>query len=64
MTKDQAFKRILQFLETSNNIWMCKDTDRYTLADEYWEKGIKLYKEYFPDKKMLTQIQDIDTMLP
>ena len=64
MTKDQAFKRILQFLETSNNIWMCKDKNRYTLADEYWEKGIKLYKEYFPDKEVLTEIQDIDTMLP
>jgi len=43
---------------------MCKDKDRYTLADEYWEKGIKLYKEYFPDKEVLTEIQDIDTMLP
>jgi hypothetical protein len=64
MTRDQAFKRIMQYLDTSNSIWMCKDKDRYALADDYWEKGISLYKIHFPETKVLTQIQDIDSLLP
>jgi hypothetical protein len=64
MTTDQAYGKALKYLEAANTIWESQDKERYCIAENYWNEGMKIYDEYFSDKKTLTQIQDVDSMLP
>lgn len=65
MTTDQAYGKALKYLEAANAIWEAQDKERYCIAENYHNEGMKIYNKYFQDeKKMLTQIQDIDSMLP
>lgn len=64
MTTDVAFIKALRCLEVANSIWQAQDKERYYIAENYWNEGMKIYDEYFSETKVLTQIQDVDTMLP
>tara|TARA_R110002126_G_scaffold28070_1_gene93666 strand:- start:512 stop:706 length:195 start_codon:yes stop_codon:yes gene_type:complete len=64
MTIDQAYGKSMMFFKCALDIWEAEDKERYCIAENYWSEGMKIYDEYFSDKKMLTQIQDVDTMLP
>jgi hypothetical protein len=64
MTTDIAFIKALRYLEVANSIWESEDKERYCIAENYWNEGMKIYDEYFSNKKILTEIQDVDTMLP
>jgi hypothetical protein len=64
MTTDQAYGKALKYLDAANDIWESEDKERYCIAENYWNEGMKTYDEYFSETKVLTQIQDVDTMLP
>jgi hypothetical protein len=64
MTTDQAYGKALKYLDAANDIWESEDKERYCIAENYWNEGMKIYDEYFSETKVLTQIQDVDTMLP
>lgn len=64
MTTDQAYGKALKYLEAANSTWESQDKERYCIAENYWNEGMKIYDEYFSNKKILTEIQDVDTMLP
>jgi len=64
MTTDQAYGRALKYLEAANAIWEAQDKERYCIAENYHNEGIKIRNQYFSETKVLTQIQDIDSMLP
>ena len=64
MTIDQAYGKALRYLETANSIWEAQDKERYCIAENYHNEGLKIMNQYFSETKVLTQIQDIDSMLP
>ena len=64
MTIDQAYGKALKYLEAANAIWEAQDKERYCIAENYYNEGLKIMNQYFSDKKVLTQIQDVDSMLP
>ena len=64
MTIDQAYGKALKYLEAANAIWEAQDKERYCIAENYHNEGLKIMNQYFSETKVLTQIQDIDTMLP
>ena len=64
MTIDQAYGKALKYLEAANAIWESQDKERYCIAENYHNEGLKIMNQYFSETKVLTQIQDIDLMLP
>ena len=64
MTIDQAYGKALKYLEAANGIWEAQDKERYCIAENYHNEGLKIMNQYFSETKVLTQIQDIDSMLP
>jgi hypothetical protein len=64
MTIDQAYGKALKYLEAANAIWEAQDKERYCIAENYHNEGLKIMNQYFSETKILTQIQDIDLMLP
>jgi hypothetical protein len=64
MTTDQAYGKALKYLEAANVIWEAQDKERYCIAENYHNEGLKIMNQYFSETKVLTQIQDIDSMLP
>lgn len=62
MTTDQAYGKSLKYLEAANAIWESQDQERYCIAENYHNEGVKIMK-YF-ETKVLTEIQDVDSMLP
>ena len=64
MTIDQAYGKELKYLEAANAIWEAQDKERYCIAENYHNEGLKIMNQYFSETKVLTQIQDIDSMLP
>jgi hypothetical protein len=64
MTTDQAYGKALKYLEVANAIWEANDKERYCIAENYHNEGLKIMNQYFSETKVLTQIQDIDSMLP
>ena len=64
MSVDQAYGKSMKFFKYAMDIWESEDKERYSIAENYWNEGMKIYDEYFSDKKLLTQIQDVDSMLP
>jgi hypothetical protein len=64
MTTDQAYGKALKYLEAANVIWEAQDKERYCIAENYHNEGLKIMNQYFSETKILTQIQDIDSMLP
>lgn len=64
MTTDVAFIKALRYLEVANSIWESEDKERYCIAENYHNEGLKIMNQYFSETKVLTQIQDIDLMLP
>jgi hypothetical protein len=64
MTTDQAYGKALKYLEAANAIWEAQDKERYCIAENYHNEGLKIMNRYFSETKVLTQIQDIDSMLP
>jgi hypothetical protein len=64
MTIDQAYGKALKYLEAANAIWEAQDKERYCIAENYHNEGLKIMNQYFSETKVLTRIQDIDLMLP
>jgi hypothetical protein len=64
MTTDQAYAKGLKYLEAANAIWEAQDKERYCIAENYHNQGVKIMNQYFCETKVLTQIQDVDRMLP
>ena len=64
MTIDQAYGKAVKYLEAANAIWEAQDKERYCIAENYHNEGLKIMNQYFSETKVLTQIQDIDSMLP
>ena len=64
MTIDKAYGKALKYLEAANVIWEANDKERYCIAENYHNEGLKIMNQYFSETKVLTQIQDIDSMLP
>jgi hypothetical protein len=64
MTIDQAYGKALKYLEAANAIWEAQDKERYCIAENYHNEGLKIMNQYFSETKVLTEIQDIDSMLP
>jgi hypothetical protein len=64
MTTDQAYGKALKYLEAANVIWEAQDKERYCIAENYHNEGLKIMNQYFSETKVLTQIQDVDSMLP
>jgi len=54
----------LKYLEAANVIWESQDKERYCIAENYHNEGLNIMNQYFSETKVLTQIQDIDSMLP
>ena len=64
MTIDQAYGKALKYLEAANVIWEAQDKERYCIAETYHNDGLKIMNQYFSETKVLTEPQDIDSMLP
>lgn len=64
MNIDQAYGKSMRFFKYALDIWESKDKERYCIAENYWNEGMKIYDEYFSETKVLTQVQDVDSMLP
>jgi hypothetical protein len=64
MTIDQAYGKALKYLEAANAIWEAQDKERYCIAENYHNEGLKIMNQYFSETKVLTEPQDIDLMLP
>jgi hypothetical protein len=64
MTTDQAFAKASRLMDAALTIWESFDKERYSIADNYWNEGMKIYHEYFSETKVLTELQDVDSLLP
>jgi hypothetical protein len=64
MTTDQAFAKASRLMNSALTIWESFDKERYCIADNYWNEGMKIYHEYFSETKVLTELQDVDSLLP
>ncbi len=64
MTTDQAYGKALKYMDAALAIWESQDKERYCIAENYHNEGVKIMNQYFSETKVLTQIQDIDRMLP
>ena len=64
MTIDQAYGKALKYLEAANAIWEAQDKERYCIAENYHNEGLKIMNQYFSETKVLTRVQDVDSMLP
>jgi hypothetical protein len=64
MTTDQAYGKASRYLDIASSIWESGDTERYCLAENYYDQAIKLKSEYFSETKILTMALDIDSLLP
>ena len=64
MTTDKAFAKASRYMDAALTIWESFDKERYSIADNYWSEGMKIYHEYFSETKLLTELQDIDSLLP
>ena len=64
MTTDQAYGKALKYMDAALAIWESQDNERYCIAENYWNEGMKIYHDYFSETKVLTQVQDVDMMLP
>ena len=64
MTTDQAFAKSSRLMDAALTIWESFDKERYSIADNYWNEGMKIYHEYFSEIKVLTELQDVDSLLP
>jgi hypothetical protein len=51
-------------MDAALTIWESFDKERYSIADNYWNEGMKIYHEYFSETKVLTELQDVDSLLP
>ena len=64
MTTDKAFAKASRLMDAALIIWESFDKERYSIADHYWSEGMKIYHEYFSETKVLTELQDVDSLLP
>jgi len=64
MTIDQAYGKALKYLEAANAIWEAQDKERYCIAENYHNEGLKIMNQYFSETKVLTELQDVDNLLP
>ena len=64
MTTDQAYGKALKYMDAALAIWESQDKERYCIAENYWNEGMKIYNIHFSKTKVLTGIQDVDSMLP
>ena len=64
MTTDQAYGKALKYLDAANAIWESQDKERYCIAENYHNEGVMIMKQNFSETKVLTEIQDVDSMLP
>ena len=64
MTIDQAYGKALKYLEAANAIWEAQDKERYCIAENYHNEGLKIMNQYFSETKVLTELQDVDSLLP
>jgi len=64
MTTDQAFAKASRLMDAALTIWESFDKERYSIADNYWNEGMKIYHEYFSETRVLTELQDVDSLLP
>lgn len=64
MTTDQAYRKSLKYMDAALAIWESQDKERYCIAENYWNEGMKIYHIHFSKTKVLTGIQDVDMMLP
>jgi len=64
MTIDQAYGKALKYLEAANAIWEAQDKERYCIAENYHNEGLKIMNQYFSKTKVLTEPQDVDSLLP
>jgi hypothetical protein len=51
-------------MDAALTIWESQDKERYCIAENYWNEGMKIYNEYFIQINVLTELQDIDSLLP
>ena len=51
-------------MDAALTIWESFDKERYCIADNYWSEGMKIYHEYFSETKVLTELPDVDSLLP
>ena len=64
MSTEQAYSKAIRYLEAANRIWESQDKERYCMAENYHNEGIKIVQKYFSETKVLTETQDIDSLLP
>jgi hypothetical protein len=64
MKTDQIYGKALKYMDAALAIWESQDKERYCIAENYWNEGMKFYHIHFSETKVLTQIQDVDSMLP
>lgn len=64
MSTDKAYEKASRYMDAALQIWESQDKERYCIAENYWNEGMKIYNEYFIQRKVLTELQDIDSLLP
>lgn len=64
MSIDKAYSKALRYMMYAMDIWESQDKERYCIADNYWNEGMKIKNLYFSETKILTDVQDVDMMLP
>jgi hypothetical protein len=64
MNTDRAYGKAMRYLDTAGMIWESGDQDRYCIAENCRSEAIKIMNQYFSETKVLTRIEDIDSLLP
>jgi hypothetical protein len=64
MSTDKAYEKASRYMDAALQIWESQDKERYCIAENYWNEGMKIYNEYFIQINVLTELQDIDSLLP
>ena len=64
MTIDQAYGKALKYLEAANSIWEAQDKERYCIAENYHNEGLKIMNQYFSETILVTHILDCDSFRP
>jgi hypothetical protein len=55
MTTDQAFEKAFRYFKFAQVIWTSQDKERYCIAENYHNEGIKIYNKYFQDEKNFSE---------
>jgi hypothetical protein len=64
MSTDKAYEKASRFMDAALTIWESQDKERYCIAGNYWNEGMKIYNEHFIQRNVLTELQDTDSLLP